>query len=295
MTKKIVVSLVLPCVMFIGCGSDGGSNSDKPKDVDEVLKLSNVVYSAPQNIDFQNKTRMTLKRHKKMRKKLLKIKSLQEKAETSSCSISGTVDVEKLANGSLVIFYHECINHNANTGLSEYYDGKIQTNSKGNEISFFSLREIPDYENYPKMGTYYDDIKMSYSSENSIEDIKINGQLDVYEGGDVVERMNYSNFTIKSNLMNKSYYMAGDFSDKMRCHAEKHNYKTKNNNWLVDDITDSKKISSGTLHVDDLKYDYKKESVVVTKENQQATFFQDELIDGYNENKAQTGCSVSYL
>jgi len=298
MTKKIVVSLVLPCMVLIGCGSDDKSSSEsksETKSVDEVLKLSDVVYSAPQEIDFQNKTRMRLKKHKKMRNKLLKIRSLQQKAETSSCDISGTVDVEMLTDGSLVVLYHECINRNTKTGLSEYYDGKIQTNSKGNQISFYNLTERPDYENYPKMGTYYKDIKMSYSSVEGIEDIKINGQLDVYEQDSVVERMNYSDFTIKSNSMNKSYYMAGDFADKMRCHSEEHKYQTKNNDWLIEDSTDSKKISSGTLHVDELQYVYQQENVEVTKKNQHGTFPQQELIDGHNENKAQTECSVSYL
>lgn len=307
MTKKIVASLILPCIIFIGCGSDGGSNSESDlteptsepkseiKSVDEVLKLSDVIYGAPQEIDFQNKTRMRLKRHKEIRNKLVKINSLQEKSETSSCSISGTVNTEILSNGSLTIIYDKCINNNVKTGLSSYYNGKLQTNSKGNQISFYGLTEILDYENYPQMSTYYDDIKMTFSVENDIEDIKINGKLDIHEHGDVVERMNYSEFTIKNNLINKSYYMAGNFSDKMRCHAEEHKYQTKNNDWLVEDITDSKKISSGTLHVDDLKYNYQKENVTVTKNNQQGTFIQQELIDGHNENKAQTECATSYL
>jgi hypothetical protein len=303
MTKKIVASLILPCIIFIGCGSDGGSNSKSDlteptseiKSVDEVLKLSDVIYGAPQEIDFQNKTRMRLKRHKEIRNKLLKINSLHEKAEASSCSISGTVNTEILSNGSLTIIYNECINHSVKTGLSSYYDGKLQTNSKGNQILFYGLTEILDYENYPETGTYYDDIKMTFSVEDGIEEIQINGKLNVNEHGDVVESMNYADFTIKNNLINKSYYMAGNFADKMRCHTEEHNYQTKNNNWLVEDSTNSKKISSGTLQIDELKYNYQKENVVVTKNNQKGTFVQQELIDGYNEKKDQTECSVSYL
>ena len=225
MTKKIVASLVLSYI-FIGCGSSGKLDMMKTK---EVLILSDIVFAKPKKINFQNK----------MRNKVLKINALQEKVETSVCGISGTVDIEELSDGTLTILYSDCVNYSSKTELSEYYNGKIQTNAKGNQISFYGLKEILDYENYPKTSTYYDNINISYSSEDGIEDIKINGKLDIYEDGDVVEKMSYSDFTMKTNLINRSYYMAGYFSDKTRCYAEKHLYETENSDWLVEDSLNS--------------------------------------------------------
>lgn len=281
MTKKIVASLVLSYI-FIGCGSSGKLDMMKTK---EVLILSDIVFAKPKKINFQNK----------MRNKVLKINALQEKVETSVCGISGTVDIEELSDGTLTILYSDCVNYSSKTELSEYYNGKIQTNAKGNQISFYGLKEILDYENYPKTSTYYDNINISYSSEDGIEDIKINGKLDIYEDGDVVEKMSYSDFTMKTNLINRSYYMAGYFSDKTRCYFEEHLYKTENNDWLVEDSLNSENWSSGTLYIDNVKYVYNGESVTVTKNNQQKTFTQQELRDEYNKNRDKTDCSTSYI
>jgi hypothetical protein len=281
MTKKIVASLVLSYI-FIGCGSSGESDLTKIK---EVLKLSDIVFAKPQKINFQNK----------MRNKLLKINALQEKVEISSCGISGTIDIEELSDGTVTILYKDCINYSSKTELSEYYNGKVQTNAKGNQILFDGLTEILDYENYPKTSTYYDNINIFYSLVDSIEDIKINGKLDVYEHGDVVEKISYSDFTIKTNLMNRSYYMAGYFSDKTRCYAEEHLYKTENSEWLVEDTLNSRNWSSGTLYIDNVKYVYDGESVTVTKNNQQKIFTQQELRDEYNKNRDKTDCFTSYI
>lgn len=278
MIKKIVTSLILSYI-FIGCGSNGKSDLTK---IEEVLKLSDVVFARPQKINFQNK----------MHSRALKINALQKKVEISSCSISGIVDIEELSDGSLVVLYDECVNSNIKTGLSEYYNGKVQTNAKGNQILFDDLTEILDYENYPKTSTYYDTIKIIYSSVDSIEDIKINGKLDIYEDGEIVEEMGYFDFNIKTNLVNGSYYMAGVFLDKTKCYFEKHLYDTKNSDWLVEDSNNSKNLNSGTLYVDDIRYVYDGESVTVTKNNQEKIFTQQELRDEYNKNRDKTDCNI---
>ncbi len=295
MKKLLILSAIVPSIFLVGCGSGGGS-SDTPKKqtVEGALKLGDVIYNAPADIDFNNKTRLTLKRQKRVYKKVSKVVNNILEKETLTCGVSGTYDVDIDAQNNISIFYNDCVEYNSDTGLNEYYYGTITMSSDAEHFTLYDYSEIPDYDNYSRTGTYYKDIRMYMHIEKNIEEFKIDGTMQYYKDGYVGETMTYSNIIMKNNTANKSWFFKGGFYDKVEggCFAENHVYDTQENDWLVENSTNSDYWSSGTLYVDSMRYVYHGDEVTVTKGDISTTFKQQELIDGLKEEKSSNNCEI---
>jgi len=289
MKKLLILSAIVPSIFVIGCGSGGGDSTPKKQTVEAALKLGDVIYNAPQDIDFNNKTRLTLKRSTKIYSKVYS----QLEKETLSCGISGTYDAVQDSDGLISIIYNECVEYNQNTGLNEYYHGTISMSSDGENFRLYGYSEIPDYNNFGT-GTYYKDVKIYMHSEKGIDELKVDGTIEEYSNGYVGETMTYTNLVMKNNSKEKSWYFKGGFYDKVEnsCFTENHIYDTDNNDWLIESSTNDDYWSSGTLYVDSMRYVYSGDSVTVTKGDISTTFKQQELIDGLKEERSSTDCNI---
>jgi len=295
MKKLLMLSVIVPSIFFIGCGSGGGS-SDTPKkqSVEGALKLGDVIFNAPTDIDFNNKTRLTLKKQKKVYNKILKITNNNLEKETLACGISGTFDINVDAENTTSIFYNECVEYNPDTKLNEYYYGTITMKSDAEHFTLYNYSEIPDYNNDFGTGTYYKNINMYIHTANNVEVFQIDGTIEDYKNGVVAETMTYSNMLMKNNVLKKSWLYKGGFYDKVDggCFTQNHVYDTDTNNWLVENSNNSNYWSSGTLYVDSIKYVYNKDDVAVTKGDITTNFKQQELIDGLKDEKSATNCNI---
>ncbi len=291
MKKRLVLSLILPSLLILGCGSGGDKKNEVKQSVESALKIGEVVYNAPQDIDFNNKTRLTLKRGKKIYNKILKTNSNIQK-ETSACNTSGTYDFEQQSDGSMTITYNDCIDYNANTGLYEYTYGIITMSGDGEKFSFSNYSYIPDYYNNYGTGDYYKDVKISIHLENYITEMTIDGTYEEYKDGTPIETMVYNNLIIKENNQTNSFYFKGGFSDKIRCFNENHIYETDNNDWLIPSNTNSNYYQSGTIFVDATQYKYHGDMVTVRKGEKVGEFRQQELIDELNKKRNGEDCNI---
>ena len=281
--KRVISSTVMLIsgVFIIGCGSGDSKDSPKKESVDNVLKLSDVVYNAPQDIDFKNKTTMQLKRKVALMKQ--RFGSMQ-KAEVYACSESGTVSTETFADNSQYMATDNCLNYDSNTGKYEYMNGKIEASADGNTITITQFTDIPDAENSPATGTYMDG-KVTYYTDGNIEESYLDISMQTYTNDILQEDLKFYNFTLKYDNNKKASSFDGRYYYKSGCFNEDHTFKTDNNHWLVENSTNSDYYSSGVLTVDNIKYVYSGTDVTVTKDNKTKTFTQQELIDELNKER----------
>jgi len=284
--KKIMFSTVILIsgIFVIGCGSEDRKDSPKKESVDNVLKISEVVYNAPQDIDFKNKTRMQLKQQVNLMK--THFNSMQ-KAEVEACSDSGTISVETLADNSQYIYADNCIDYDSDTDKYEYMDGGIKVSADGNTMIITQFTDIPDVENYPKTGTYMDG-KMTYYTDGNIEEYYLDISMKTYNNAILEEDMKFYNFTLKYNNLRKASYFDGRYYYKSGCFQEDHTFETDNNNWLIENSSNSNYYSFGTITVDNIKYVYSGTDVTVTKDNKTRTFTQQELIDELDKERSSS-------
>ena len=282
--KRVMFSTVILIsgIFVIGCGSGDSKDSPKKESVDNVLKISEVVYNAPQDIDFKNKTRMQLKQQVNLMK--THFNSMQ-KAEVASCSDSGTISVETLADNSQYMYADNCIDYDSDTDKYEYMDGGIKVSADGNTMIITQFTDIPDAENYPKTGTYMDG-EMTYYTDGNIEEYYLDISMQTYNNAILEEDMKFYNFTLKYDNLRKASYFDGKYYYKSGCFQEDHTFKTDNNNWLVENSSNSNYYSSGTVTVDNIKYVYSGTDVTVTKDNKTRTFTQQELIDELDKERS---------
>ncbi len=288
MKKRLVLSLVLPTLLIMGCGSGGGSKDDKKQSVDSALKIGEVVYNAPQDIDFNNKTRLTLKRSKRAYKKI----NSDIQKETTACSAGGTFDYDEQSDGSIIGTYNTCVEYNNETGLYEYTNGTITISGDLERFAFYDYYYTPDYYNNSGTGDYYKDIKISIHSEGYITEMKIDGTYQEYQNGTPLETMVFSNLIMKENNQTNGVYFNGGFSDTIRCFNESHTYKTDENDWLIPNALNSNYFQSGTIFVDDIQYKYHGDMVTVRKGDRVGEFKQQDLIDELNRRRSGEDCDI---
>jgi hypothetical protein len=288
--KKIVLSsiMLVSGIFIIGCGSGGSDSSNKKESVDNVLKLSDVVYNAPQDIDFKNKTTMQLKRQVSLMKQ--QFGGSMQKADIYACSESGTMSTETFADNSQYIATDNCLNYDSDTGKYEYMNGKLELSADGNTLTITQLTDIPDAENYPTTGTYMDG-KVIYYVNGDIEESYLDISMQTYNNNILKEDIKFDNFTLKYDNFKQASYFDGRYYYKSGCFQEDHTFKTDSNNWLVENSTNSNYYSSGILTVDNIKYVYSGVDVTITKDNITKTFTQQEFIDELNkEHSSDSSC-----
>ncbi len=291
MKKRLVFSFILPSLLIVGCGSGGDTKSGDKQSVESALKIGEVVYNAPQDIDFNNKTRLTLKRGKKIYQKFLKTNSDIQK-ETATCNTSGTYDYDIQSDGSMTVTYNACIDYNVDTGLYEYTYGTITMSGDGEKFSFYDYSYIPDYYNNYGTGDYYEDVKISIHSENPITEMKIDGTYKEYKDGTPLETMIFNNLILKENNQTDAVYFKGGFSDRIRCFSENHIYETDENDWLIPSSINSNYYQSGTIFVDATQYKYHGDMVTVKKGDRVGEFRQQDLIDELNKKRNGEDCNI---
>ena len=291
MKKRLVLSLILASLLIGGCGSGDSKKSDKKQTIENLLKIGDVVFNAPRNINFNNKTRMPTKRAKKLYKKILKENS-DIPNETTACDINGTFSYEQQIDGSIIGIYNNCIVYNNETGLYEYTHGTMTISADLENFAFYNYSYMPDYYNNYGTGDYYEDIKMSIHSENNITDIKIDGIYKEYKDNKPLETMVFNNLIIKENNQTNAFYFKGGFSDRIRCFNENHIYETDNNDWLVPSSTNPDYYQSGTLFVDATQYRYHGDMVTVRKGEKVGEFRQQDLIDELNKKRNGEDCNI---
>ena len=291
MKKLLVLSLILPSVVLIGCGSGGGDSSSKTQSIESALKIGNVVMNAPQSVDYNNKTSQTFKRQKRAYDIIAKMGNNFEK-ETIKCDVNGTSEFELNADGSYSFFDNRCIDYNSETGKNDFTNGYISISQDAEHIEYSGYSEIEDYDNATE-GIYYKDVKMYQHTEDNINEFKIDGTIEYYNVFSLYtfETTTYTSLIIKENKTKKSWYYKGGFYDKYGCFTQNHIYDTDDNHWLVEDSKNKDYWLSGTLYVDSMRYIYNKDMVTVTKGDNKGTFKQQEIIDELNKKKNEKDCT----
>ena len=305
---KRFLSIGLAIFLFSGCGGGGGSDTTKKVTVDEALKIGDVVFSAPQDIDFNNKVKRPIM---KRQKRVLKLNGQYMQKESAYCDISGTYEADESYDGTGgILVFHDCIAYNKETGLIEYYNGtmtiktiKEMENEVEYEMGLNDYTEILDYYNNSGTKTYYEKMSFYYHAKGNnlldnegsdviFEEMKIDGEEEDYKDGYLYERMKFTDFTFKNKAYEKAWYYSGSFYDKAGCFSEGHDYKTDDKDWLIESSVNPDYFESGTLYVDNIKYVYHGDKVTVTKDGKTGTFTQQELLDELNKEKGETECSL---
>jgi hypothetical protein len=288
MRRVLFFGLVL--FLFGGCG--GGSNNSgdtsKKESLNSELKVEDVIFSPPKDIDFDNKTRMKMKREKIFSK--LEGNHIQKMVE--SCSVSGTYEVSQDYNGLYRVVYNDCIDYDELLDVVSYYNGKVSISEDGEHYHLYNYREIPDYYNAMGDGTYYKDVSIYYHDDYSFAEIRIDGEIDEYRNEYIYEKMDYKDIVLKNNKVENSWYISGGFSDEVNCFKDSHEYRTDDRDWLIESSVEPNYLESGTLYVDNIKYVYHGDKVTVTKDGKSKTFTQQELLDALDKKRNESNCSL---
>ena len=286
MKRKLILSLIIPLITMLGCGSGGGDNSDEKKSVDTVLKLGDVAYKAPQGIDFQNKTNMKFTKSEK------RVAHLQ-KLEEVNCGYSGTASYEENSE-EMVLTYNKCIEYNNDTEYYEYYNGVLTASTDYSKIEFKKYDFVPNAYNYPNTGTYMD-VAIESSTNGLIEEMHIDGEIEEYVNKMTTIKINFFNLIMKENNVTNGVFFGGGYLYESGCFFENQTYKTEESDWLIMD-NNSDNILSGTLYITDsktvktLKYIYQGSMVTVYDGNKQGTFSQSDLRAESASELASTSC-----
>lgn len=278
MKKRLILSLIIPLITILGCGS-GSDDNDEKKSVDTVLKLGDVAYKAPQGIDFKNKTNMQFKPEKYV--------ANFQKLEEVNCGYSGTASYEENSE-EMVLTYNKCIEYNNDTGYYEYYNGVLTASTDYSRIEFKKYDFVPDAYNYPNTGTYMD-LKLQSSTNGSVSEVYLDGEFEEYANGSTTTETNFFKLTLKENSSTGGVLYTGGFSFKDGCFSENHTYKVDETDWLIQD-KNGEDLVSGTLYVDNLKYVYQGSMVTVYDGNRQGTFSQSDLRAELASQLASTSC-----
>jgi hypothetical protein len=123
--------------------------------------------------------------------------------------------------------------------------------------------------------------------------MKIDGTIDEYQNGAIVETITATNLIMRNKSLEKAWYFNGGLYYKSGCFSQTHVYKTDDKSWLIENSQNDNYWSSGILYVDNAKYVYSGDEVTVTKEGKTGTFKQQALIDELNREKSSTDCNVA--
>jgi hypothetical protein len=295
MKKLLILSLILPSIFLIGCGS---GSSDKKQSIEATVDKGDVAANRPAFNNFSNQTSQNFlgsgKRHKKIYNKISKIDN-QIRKNTIACE-KGSYDWERKSDGAISLFYHNCINLNSDTKLYEYYNGTVTRSGDKEHFTLYKYSEILDVATFQR-GTYYKDIKLYTHNENNIEETKIDGTMEMMElhqdgNHKVLETMTFSNLLMKNNTSKKSWFFKGGLYYKVGCYTQNHIYETKKDSWLIENSSNKDYWSSGVLYIDSMRYAYNGDKVTVTKGDAKGTFTQQELIDEVNNKIKSTKCDI---
>jgi len=277
MKNLILISSVL--AIFIGCGSssedsNSPTNNNSDSSVSDLISKSSTVKSAHFTQTFRNRASTTSTG--KMQRKFF------NKQETGvyPCSYSGTYTVT-ISEEANTIEYMQCIEQDSSTNKYLFQSGTIGY-AEENNIFVYGFEDyfyIPDYENHSGTGEYYQSLIMAFSSSSTEDKFFINGGMDIYEEGKVVEKFSYTDFLYRENLQTKAIYVEGKTSDKALCLNESHQYKTSENDWLVPYDNNQDYFKSGTIVIDDMKYVYNNDKVTLYKDGKSGTFTQKEILE----------------
>jgi len=276
MKKLILISSIL--AIFVGCGSsskdsNSPTNNNSDSSVSDLISKSSTVKSAHFTQTFRNRASTTSTG--KMQRKFNKLE-----AGIYPCSYSGTYTIT-ISEEADIIEYMQCIEQDSSTNKYLFQNGRVGYAEKNNIFvyGFEDYLYIPDYENHSETGEHYQSLVMAFSSSSTEEKFFINGGMDIYKEGKVVEKLSYTDFLYRENLQTKAIYVEGKTSNKALCLNENHQYKTSVNAWLVPYDNNQDYFKSGTIVIDDMKYVYNNDKVTLYKDGKSGTFTQKEILE----------------
>jgi len=301
--KKILTAMSISTLLFIGCGSSGGggssssnpnTNNNNPTDnndngntASELLTKGRVVNGASQGMAFRNRSGTT-----SASKMYLKLKNSKVESGIFSCGISGTITISKNET-SQTDEMQQCIYYDEATKKTVSENGTAIYGEKDNlKISLYqNYLYIPDYENKPQFGFYYNEFGIVFVEENKEEGIYINGDKGIVENLKIVELLEYKDFFYFEKQRNSSFYLQGSFKNTFTCFSETNTFQTDENNWLVPHDTNDDYLKSGTITINDLKYVYKGENVTLSQNGKTEIFVQSEVLESFAETSGKRDCS----
>jgi len=288
--KKIVAlsGLLVMTSLFIGCGSSdkGGSSNSSNSDASELLSKARGVNSASTEMTFRN--RVGTRSSAKMHQKLYKL-SLEE--GTYSCSKSGTFEVTIDDKENTFISYSNCIYVEENKYVYENGIFGYGNTENPTKYVFVDYSYIPDYENHPQTGNYTEKLLMAFSSKGNEDMFYLDGKTAVYDKGDIVEKLAYSDFLYKENTQTNAFYVEGGVSDTFKCFSENYTFKTSEESWLVPHDTNSDYYKSGIIDINGMTYTYSGDNVTLSENGKTATFTQEKVLESFKETSAKSDCS----
>ena len=310
--KKIVmlnkILVIISLFILIGCNSSDNKNDSEPvknnliaeptptaeltpkptptaelthdNSAFNLLNKARRVNSVNTQMTYGNRrgTSSTFKTQQKLHK-------ANAQPETYDCAVSGTFTVVTTEDGTTVTQNIDCtyywekkmIYENGYTSTRTYED--IET------FYFYQYTYISDYENYPGTGEYYEDFGIAYNTEGSY----IDGTIDSYEEGTVIEKQHYYKFFYFENMQTHALSLEGRFSDTFKCFAEDYTYKTLEE--LVPHDSNPDYYKSGTIIINGMKYVYHGDEVTLSENGETGTFSQQEVLDYFEEETSNDSCS----
>jgi hypothetical protein len=300
MKKIVALSGILVMVsLFIGCGSSDKGGSSEPvknnnannngsnSESSELLGKARSVNGASTEMTFRNRAgrRAPAKMHQKLSKSSLE-------AGIYSCSQSGTFEVTIMDIGDTVFSHSNCI-YLDEDNKSVYEDGTVKYGNSENptEYTFLNYTYIPDFEDYPNTGEVTKKLTIAFYTKGNEEMFYIDGEMDFYDKGNIVEKLAYSNFLYKENTQTKAFYVKGGASDTFKCFAENYTYKTSEESWLLPQDTNPDYYKSGSININGMTYTYNGDMVTLSENGKTATFTQKEVLESFEETSTKTDCS----
>jgi len=293
-------SLILALFIALqGCGSSSSSDSSGGQSSSDLLKLSDVTMETPSGIQFNNQANSSTSA-----KMINKLKSVYQKFNKRSddgiytCDIGGTLQ-QTTDDNNVTWKYSSCINYNSQSSKYEYIDGIMEYgNYEGYPfIKFTKYSMVPDYENSPNTGNYYEDILAMYKNKTASD--PSNGVYLTGSGAEVTDNQITNSYEYKDMLFmqknRNSFYIDGSYKFKIgSCDTVESLYKMNDNTWLTTNPNNPDYIDSGTIYVNGVKYVFNGDKVTITKNSKTNTFTQQEFIKANRDKYYGQSCSTKY-
>jgi hypothetical protein len=283
--------------LLIGCGSDGGSDKPEKKTFDDLSKISSNFNQSSRVQQAQNSRVTTTKMSKKLKKhstNSFKKISTNNKIEEYECPLGGSYTYEERSD-VIIENNSECIYTDKETGLNVYENGKVAYYTNEDKLIYENYAYAGDTTNLDSEGYYVgwvaEYLETIYKESNNLINMRIHGGTIDYLKDQPAEHMTYTNFIIKNNTSNNSWYYEGSYTFKVSCYSEQYSMKTKDDDWLIES---GDFYTKGTIDINNIRYSYNGSQVTLSTQDEEGIFEQDELAKKLEEkiNDSINKCSI---
>jgi hypothetical protein len=221
--------------------------------------------------------------------KMQQLHKSNSEPETYACGVSGTFTITTTEEGYTFMDHSECIYYEENKYVYEH--GTIGYGNTVNPTTYIYVEYtyIPDYENNPGTGDYYQELGMAYSSIGTMESSFFNGTMDIYEQGNIVEKLRYYEFGYSEDIQTHDFYIQGRTTDTFKCFTEDYTYETLE--ILVPHDSNPDYYKAGVIVINGMKYVYHGDKVTLSENGETGTFLQKEVLEYFAEITSNSDCS----